>query len=87
MTKEELEASLQPLFWEKTEDGGYYSRTGLTYDLHLFQMPNESWCVEAQAGSLYSGVIIGFAGTLERAKEIAREYQVIKVCNMFYTKP
>ena len=50
-------------------------------------MPNESWCIEAQAGSLYSGVIIGFAGTLERAKEIAREYQVIKVCNMFYTKP
>ena len=50
-------------------------------------MPNESWCIEAQAGSLYSGVTIGFAGTLERAKEIAREYQVIKVCNMFYTKP
>lgn len=87
MTKEELEASLQPLFWERTEDGGYYSKAGLTYDLHIYQMPNGSWCIEGQAGSLYSGVIIGFAGTLERAMEIAREYQVIKVCNMFYTKP
>ena len=86
MTKEELEASLQPLFWEKTEDGGYYSITGLTYDLHIYQMYNESWCIEAKPGSLYDGITIGFAGTLERAMEIAREYQVIKVCNMFYTK-
>ena len=78
MTQKEIETSLYPISWERTD-------VGLTYDLYLYPMPNGSWGIDQRAG-IYNGSPIGFTGTLERAMEIAREYQVLKVCNMFHLK-
>lgn len=85
MTQKEIETSLYPISWERTDDGGYKANVGLTYDLYLYPMPNGSWGIAQRAG-IYDGSPIGFAGTIERAMEIAREYQVMKVCDMFNTK-
>lgn len=85
MTQKEIETSLYPISWERTDDGGYKANIGLNYDLYLEQMPNGSWGIYQRAG-IYNGSPIGFTGTLERAMEIAREYQVMKVCDMFNTK-